>query len=334
MRETGFNWDGTSGIALPLDEQILLYWKLLQVILKYAPSGYPAEACLTAVFDKLQSKFGVFDVNKAPQPKVASDACGHMRRLLRALYSMKKQGGCRPCLQELVDMIILPTPRSSGSGGSEVGTCEVGTCEGDCLSLDTVRDMCALADDDADASSDDGLTIMHMACYKPGCNCEYAVKPKKQPVKPKKQRHIQEVPKDVPGPPSAAAAALELPPVPSAKKGEQRTETTKKSIRLLKKTTPAQLRVKKTATTRKKGLKKRKKAHNRQEPFEIKAPSRIVQRSGGRAYIMAPKFVCSASVHNSPDYLSVLKDMCEQINSGRLSSKAECKEKLKSILSK
>ena len=214
MREPGFNWDGTSGLALPIDEQILLYWGLLQIILKYAPSGYPAEACLTAVFDKLQSKFGVFDAGKAPQPKVSSDACGHMRGLLKALYSMEKQGECRPCLQKLVDMIILPTARSSSAGSEAV------TCERDCLSLDKVRDMCALADDDADASSDDGLKIVKMVCNTPGCTCKYSVQ---RPKQTKKQRHKQEdaiVPKDVPAPPSAAAAAL--PPVPNAKRNDDK----------------------------------------------------------------------------------------------------------------
>lgn len=323
MREPGFNWDGTSGLALPIDEQILLYWGLLQIILKYAPSGYPAEACLTAVFDKLQTKFGVFDASKAPQPKVSSDACGHMRGLLKALYSMKKQGECRPCLQKLVDMIILPTARSSSAGSEAV------TCERDCLSLDKVRDMCALADDDADASSDDGLEIVHMVCKTQGCTCEYSVQ---KPKKTKKPHHKQKdaiVPKDVPAPPSAAAAAL--PPVPNAVQGKQRTETMKKSRKRLVKKTPAPPLVKKKKRGQKTNKKEQKK---RQEPFEIKAPSRIVQRSEGRAYIMAPKFVCSASMHNSPDYLIALKEMCEHIDSGRLSSKAECKEKLQSILSK
>ena len=106
---------------------------------------------------------------------------------------------------------------------------------------------------------------------------------------------------------------------------------TKSSRRLVKKTTPAPLRVKKKKRGQKTNTTGQKK---RQEPFEIKAPSRIVQRSEGRAYIMAPKFVCSASMHNSPDYLIALKEMCEHIDGGRLSSKAECKEKLQSILSK
>ena len=116
MRDPGFRWDGTSfleqsdhSIAVA---RIATYAPALKAIISTANTGFPAHGDLESTFKILQRDHKIFEDYSN---KVLADATSAWRTMCKNLYDFRK--GCvvdvPAAVQELVDMIVLPSGGSS-----------------------------------------------------------------------------------------------------------------------------------------------------------------------------------------------------------------------------
>ena len=92
LREPGFLWDGTSGIAGDIIDRLVMYMKVLAVLLRFACTGFPAHNDLCEVFSKLQSKHHVPEESGREVPKMCTDAAVEFKNMCRQVYDFKKNG--------------------------------------------------------------------------------------------------------------------------------------------------------------------------------------------------------------------------------------------------
>ena len=95
LRDPGFLWDGTSGIAGDVVARLKIYAKVLAIILKFACTGFPAQGDLQEVFMILQAKHKVLAESGGEAPKLCTDAAVEYRGMCKQIYDFKKEGKCR-----------------------------------------------------------------------------------------------------------------------------------------------------------------------------------------------------------------------------------------------
>ena len=216
LKVVEWQWDGASYEALGRSqttrsvETLALHLPVLLVLLALAPSGFPAHSCLREGLILCHQKFKIFDEAGKNIGKAANDAAGNWRTTTRHVYDMAKDGVKEPSMQQAIDMISLPSSRStaavvelvSSDDNREDRSEEDGHVEESCLVAADVQSMFAdfeasLPDEIVQTMSDDDVAVVKVAdCDDLACTCPECLQ--------------------------AAEADIR---VPSAKRGGQHTET-------------------------------------------------------------------------------------------------------------
>ena len=115
LRDTGFLWDGTSGIAGEIVDRLIMYRLVLVVLLRFASTGFPAQNDLCEVFSKLQQKYKVLEESGRPVPNMCTDAAIEFRGMFRQFYDFKKAGKVIADISEMIDAVVLPDASSPGA---------------------------------------------------------------------------------------------------------------------------------------------------------------------------------------------------------------------------
>ncbi|CAK0904868.1 unnamed protein product [Prorocentrum cordatum] len=117
-REAGFAWTGSdysrSGGNQSIDKAGLMKYKqVLAPLLRAAPSGFPTQGSLRAVFVVADARYGVLGTNEKGRFNASNTATAIFRKMCKDVYNLCKVH-VPPELQELADLITPQPPKKDG----------------------------------------------------------------------------------------------------------------------------------------------------------------------------------------------------------------------------
>ena len=348
LRDPGFSWDGSAygrGRTVNLDG-LAQYKVPLRALLTIATTGFPSHSDMRATFIYLQPKYGLLCHSKHVNARACDEAAEAWRAMCRDVYILRKGGAKDQRIQDLIDLIELPTVSSCGSSpgapsenlGEQIGSSsakpDTATSPGKPLDLDEVEAL--FADRASEVESDEEVQIISIEC-----KCDECLKKKTQAAS-RRATTTTEGPTAPEGKREATEGSRPIP-IPSAGFGAQRNETLRRT-RLTRKTTPSKAadvalvakgakRKKTRASKKTKKSEKTAKHRSEQSACNIKMPLRLVCRvkKGRSAYILGGgKYVAGQSEIKCSEYLTNVRNLMQAINKGEVTTVALAKSYLSS----